>query len=69
VLTYVEQDGTSFHSVGDVNRRGHVQFLCCGQMDDFMLEMAIPEKVALLAAEEFVLTQRMPASVAWEADF
>ncbi|XXS69730.1 RHS repeat-associated core domain-containing protein [Sorangium sp. So ce131] len=37
VLTFVETDGTSFHSVGDVSRSGVLRFWCRDQLDDFML--------------------------------
>jgi hypothetical protein len=69
VLTFVEPDGTSFHSRGDISRRGRLRFWCRGQLDEFMEEMAVPESLALAAAEEFVKTKERPSSIRWEADW
>ena len=34
VLTFAERDGTSFHSLGDRDREGHLLFLCRDQVDE-----------------------------------
>ncbi len=69
VMTYVEPGGRSFHSLGDIGRKGHLVFLNRDQLDEFMAEMAIPTTVALDAAVEFVETGERPSSVRWEADW
>src|SRR5689334_5204535 len=42
VLTFVESDGTTFHSLGDANRKERIVFFCRDQPDEFMGEMAVP---------------------------
>ena len=69
VLTFVETDGASFHSRGDVSRKGRLQFWCRDQLDEFMEEMAVPLEVARRAASEFVRTKARPTAVLWEADW
>lgn len=69
VLTFWDPDGTSFHSLGDVTRKGHLQFVCRDQVDDFMAEMAVPERAAIAAAEEFLATGERPCAVTWEPDW
>lgn len=69
VLTFVEADGTSFHSLGDKDEQGFLTFWCCEQEDEFMAEMAVPESVAVEAAESFQATGEKPAGVTWEADW
>lgn len=41
MLTFVEPDGTSFHSLGDTERKRFPHFLCRDQVDEFMMEMAV----------------------------
>jgi hypothetical protein len=69
VLTFMEPDGTSFHSLGDRERRGYLRFLCRDQIDEFMTEMAVPEREALVAAEQFLATNERPSVVVWEPDW
>lgn len=69
VLTFVEDDGTSFHSLGDRERKGFLEFLCRDQVDEFMTEMAVPEHAAIAAAEQFLATNERPSRVTWEADW
>ena len=69
VLTFSEPDGTSFHSVGDPDRKGYLLFLCRDQLDEFMKEMAVPERDALVAAEEFLRTQECPGGIRGESDW
>jgi len=69
VLTFVEHDGRSFHSIGDTSRTGVLKFWCREQLDDFMAEMALPESIAVAAAELFVEQGSMPSNVTWEADW
>ena len=69
VLTYIEPDGTSFHSVGDTSRVGRLQFLCRNQVDEFMEEMAIPEETALSALFHFMAAGARPNNIQWEADW
>lgn len=70
VLTFAEADGvTSFHSIGDRTRTGHIRFWCRDQLDEFMSEMAVPQDVAEAAAFEFFATARRPSVVNWEADW
>jgi hypothetical protein len=69
VLTFAEPDGTSFHSLGDRDRKGYLHFLCRDQIDEFMAEMAVSEHAALKAAEQFVETRKLPSAVVWEADW
>lgn len=69
VLAYVDPDGKTFHSVGDTERRGHTQFLNGTQTDDYMLEMAVPVKLALAAAKQFIANQRRSEIVRWEEDW
>ena len=69
VLTFAEPDGSSYHSLGNPERKGHLLFLCRDQVDEFMAEMAVPEDDALRAAEEFFSTQERPEGIVWEADW
>lgn len=69
VLSYFEEDGTSFHSIGNIDRAGLIQFKCRDQVDDFLLEMAVPESSAIEAAREFLIKGNRPVSVQWEADW
>jgi len=69
VLCFVEPDGTSFHSVGDVSRRGTLLFSCRSQFDEFMEEMAIPLRVGVDAAEHFFVSGQKSREVEWEADW
>lgn len=69
VLTFVESDGTTFHSVGDVERPGVLQFWCRDQVDDFLAEMAVSAEQALEATRQFLATGRIPDSVQWEPDW
>ena len=69
VLTFMEPDGTSFHSLGDRERKGYLHFLCRDQIDEFMTEMAVSERDALVAAEQFLATSERPSVVVWEPDW
>jgi hypothetical protein len=69
VLTFVEPDGRTFHSLGDVNRKGHFVFLCRDRFQEFDLEQAIPTEDALSAANQFLANGEQPTSVRWEADW
>jgi hypothetical protein len=69
VLTFAEPDGTSFHSLGDRERKGYLHFQCRDQMDEFMTESAVPEGDALIAAEQFLATSERPSAVPWEPDW
>ncbi len=69
VLTYVEPYARSFHSLGDIDRKGYLIFLNRSQLDEFMAEMAIPTPLAFEAAVEFVETGERPSRVRWEADW
>src|SRR5262245_17710580 len=69
VLTLVEDDGTSYQSLGDTNRSGRLIFLCRDQLDEFMEEMAVPEQDAIRAAHEFVQTGKTPTMIRWEPDW
>lgn len=69
VLTFVEPDGRSFHSIGKVDRRDLLVFLCRDQLEDFMGEMAVPTRDALAAAEQFVSNHQRPPAVRWEPDW
>ncbi len=69
VMTYVEPDGRSFHSLGDIGRKGRLVFLNRDQLDEFMAEMAIPTSVAFAASLDFVETGERPSRVRWEADW
>ena len=69
VLTFAEPDGTSFHSLGDRDRKGCLHFLCRDQIDEFMTEMAVSERDALVAAEQFLATSERPSQLLWEADW
>ena len=69
VLTFFEPNGRSFHSLGDTRRKGHLRFLCRDQVDEFMKEMAVSEKQARLAAQQFLTTRERPSAVSWESDW
>jgi hypothetical protein len=69
VLTLAEQDGVTFHSLGDTSRRGYIQFLTRDLIDDYHAEMAIPEQQAIEAALEFLETGQRPQGIKWEADW
>jgi hypothetical protein len=69
VLSFVAPDGTSFHSLGDRDRKGYQMFLCRDQIDEFMNEMAVPEPDAISAAEHFLVTREQPPQVTWEPDW
>jgi hypothetical protein len=69
VLTFFEPDGTSFHSLGDINRKGHFIFLCRDRVDEFMQEMAVPTADAITAAKQFLANGEQPAAVRWEGDW
>lgn len=69
VLCFVEPDGTSFHSVGDLSRTGTLVFSCRSQPDEFPEEMAVPTSVGIHAAESFFENRAKPGNVSWEADW
>ena len=69
ILTYVDGEGRTFHSIGDVNRSGVLKFWCRDQPDDFLAEMAIPEAVAIDAAHRYREGGTRPENVEWEADW
>lgn len=69
VLCFVEPDGTSFRSVGDLSRTGTLVFSCRSQPDEFPEEMAVPTSVGIHAAESFFENRAKPDDVAWEADW
>ncbi len=69
VLTYVDANGGTFHSVGDLKRTGVVKFRCREQLDEFLAEMAVPESVAIAAAHDFISSGDKPSNVQWEADW
>jgi hypothetical protein len=68
VLTWAERDGETFHSVGDLSRKGVVQLWNCGQLDDFIAELAVPENIGIEAAVAFAATGERPTNVRWESD-
>ncbi|WP_437998199.1 Imm1 family immunity protein [Sorangium sp. So ce185] len=69
VLTFAQPDGTSFHSLGNRERKGYLLFRCRDQVDEFMTEMAVPEDDAIVAAEQFLATGERPPAVQWEPDW
>jgi hypothetical protein len=69
VLTFVQPDGRTLHSLGDTRRTGHLRFWCRDQLDEFMEEMAIPESDAIQAAVQFLEVGGQPKNVRWEADW
>ena len=69
VLTFVDERERSYHSLGDRYRTGTMAFLCRGQRDDFLQEMAVPEPLAIEAALEFLETGTRPSGIEWEADW
>ena len=69
VLTFIQSDGQSFHSLGDPNRTGRIRFWCRDQIDEFMEEMAVPEQEAVKAALQFLATEQRPSTIRWEADW
>ena len=69
VLTFVHEDGSSYHSCGDAQRRDMLKFWCREQLDDFGAEMAIAESVAIAAAHEFYAKGTQPSNLEWEADW
>jgi hypothetical protein len=69
VLTFVQSDGKSFHSLGDPSRTGRLRFWCRDQIDEFMEEMAVPEKDAVNATFQFLASGGKPSIIRWEADW
>lgn len=69
VLTFVDADGATYHSVGNTDREGYIEFRCRDQVDQFFAEMAIPESLAVDAAREFFARADRPAQVNWEPDW
>lgn len=69
VLTWMDADLTSYHSVGDLSRKGRIQVWNCDQLDDFFAELAVPEQVGIDAAMAFVATGERPDNVRWEGDW
>ena len=69
VLTWMDRDQTTWHSVGDLARKGTIQLWSCDQLDDFFAELAVPEAVGLDAARSFAATGRRPDQVRWEGDW
>ncbi len=69
VLTLVEQDDLTYHSLGDINRRDCLQFLNGEVIDDFDADAAIPEQQAIEAALEFFDTGQRPQCIKWEGDW
>jgi hypothetical protein len=69
VLTFVESDSTSFHSIGDKERVGVLKFWCRDQVDDFLAEMAIPTTSGIDAAKYFLAKGQKPQNVTWEPDW
>jgi hypothetical protein len=69
VLSLSRRDGSSFHSVGDLERIGFIQFSSQGVMEDFFAEMAVPEEDAVTAAVTFAETGQAPENITWEADW
>lgn len=69
VLTLVEPNGTTLHSLGDAQRSGTLRFWCRDQVDEFLAEMAVPESVAVDAALAFFSSTEMPPNIRWERDW
>lgn len=69
VLTFVQQDRTTLHSLGDPEREGFLEFRCGDHLDDFMAEMAVPAHCADEAVKQFFKSGTMPENVQWEADW
>ena len=70
VLGWHEPDGTSFHSLGsDRYRKGRIEFMFRGEINECSLECAIPASTAIEAAREFVRTGQRPGGVTWEGDW
>lgn len=70
VLTFAYPNGESLHSLGaDRYREGRLHFLCRDQIDEFMVEMALPERDAIAAAVQFLDSHELPTAVTWEADW
>ncbi len=69
VLTFATPDGESFHSLGvDRYRKGRLRFSCREELTDFFAEMAVPERDALSAADQFLACSDRPTAVPWESD-
>jgi len=60
--------GEAWHSLGDVERKGTLTFVCGNQTSELFAECAIPAALALFAAAEFLATGRRPLGVTWERD-
>lgn len=69
ILTYVDEGGRTYHSVGDLQRGGTMVFMCRNQPDEFMSEMAVSESSAMAAAELFFLSGERPENITWEPDW
>jgi hypothetical protein len=69
VLVFGEADPhETFHSLGEPYRKGVLEFLSQGQLDEFSKEGAIPGALALRAAEQFLATGVRPDVITWESD-
>jgi hypothetical protein len=68
VLVWMDSDKTTWHSVGDLSRKGHIQLWNCDQLDDFLAELAVPEEVGIDAAMSFAMSGERPDNVRWESD-
>ena len=68
VLTFIEPDGASYHSRGDITRTDVLRFWNAELFDEFLGEMAVPAALAVIAAHEFFASDGAPPSVRWEAD-
>lgn len=70
MLTFAHPNGESLHSLGGTAiARGGCTSCVAIQIDEFMVEMALPERDAIAAAVQFLESHELPTAVTWEADW
>ncbi|MGK3969859.1 Imm1 family immunity protein [Sorangium sp. So ce118] len=68
VLTYFDQQGTSFTSVGEREREDYLTFEFSGDISEMMGAKAVPASKAREAARMFFLDGAPPAIIEWEQE-
>lgn len=69
VLTYFDDNGDSFTSVGVRDREDYLSFEFGGDISEFLGAKAVPESAARAAAREFFKEGKRPELVQWEKEW
>ncbi|WP_437837718.1 Imm1 family immunity protein [Sorangium sp. So ce1153] len=69
VLTFFDQHGKSFTSVGDRNREDYLAFEFGGDVSEMMGAKAVPISAARSAARAFFECGEIPEQINWEQEW